>query len=293
MRSPDPITIRRIPFEFPDDINPHWHPREPEWSHVINGASLTMPYLEPFLIKTIQTAIPKITDPALQTDARAFCAQEAQHYKAHRRYNEILKANGYPELAKIEGEMERDFQRMTENLSLQKRLAYTAGFETMTIAVTKWLVGQRHSLFFGSDSRVASFVLWHMVEETEHKNVAWRVYQAATPGWARRAVGVLHGSWHVAHFSRKAYIAMLKKDGRWHRPTRRLRLWFFISRFFLAALPVILRGMMPWHNPARETDPAWVLDWIYGYGQVDRNFIPLIDTQNADLPVPFPQTGMR
>ncbi len=290
MRTADPITVRHIPFEFPSDIKPHWHPREPEWSHIINGASLTMPYLEPFLIKTIQSAIPKITDPALRAEALAFCAQEAQHYKTHRRYNELLKANGYPELVKIENEMARDYQNMNQTLSLQKRLAYTAGFETMTIAVTKWLVKQRRSLFADSDSRVASFVLWHMVEETEHKNVAWRVYQATTPGWRQRAFGVLHGSGHIMRFTRKAYILMLKKDRRWHKLTRRLRLWFFISRFILSALPVIARGMMPWHNPAREPDPQWVQEWIKGYAQTDKNFIPLIDTNSKDLAVPFAKT---
>lgn len=69
------ITVRHIPFEFPDDISPHWNPKKREWSHMVNGASLTMPYLEPFLIKTIQEAIPKISDSSVRAEAMAFCAR--------------------------------------------------------------------------------------------------------------------------------------------------------------------------------------------------------------------------
>lgn len=287
MREADEIRVRRIPFEFPDDINPHWHPAMPEWSHMINGASLTMPYLEPFLIKSIQEAITKISDPAVKAEAVAFCAQEAQHYKTHRRYNELLKSNGYPELADIEKEMEDYYQSMNKNLSLQKRLAYTVGFETMTLALTRWLVGQRQNLFAGSDSRVASFVLWHMVEETEHKNVAFRVYQAITPGWFTRAIGVAHGAASIALFTRKAYIKMLKNDGLWSNFASRLKIWTLVMRFLFNVIPNSINGMMPWHNPAKQKDPQWVRDWINGYSESKKDLAPLVDTNHPAIPVPF------
>jgi predicted metal-dependent hydrolase len=35
----------------------------------------------------------------------------------------------------------------------------------MTLGVTRWLVEDRVKLFAGADTRVVSFVLWHMVEE--------------------------------------------------------------------------------------------------------------------------------
>ena len=96
-------------------------------------------------------------------------------------------------------------------------MGYTAGFESMTLGVTRWLVEQRHDLFRGSDPRVGSFVLWHMVEETEHKRVAYDVYQAACPGYFMRALGVFTGSLHVMAYARRAYTMMLKKDGLWFR----------------------------------------------------------------------------
>ena len=44
------ILVRKIPFAFDEGIEPIWHPEQAEWSHMLNGASLTMPYLEPFLM---------------------------------------------------------------------------------------------------------------------------------------------------------------------------------------------------------------------------------------------------
>ena len=99
------IEIRKIPFEFDTNIPPIWNPAHPEWSHMVNGASLTMPYLEPFLIKNLREAIELIDDDDLKEDARGFIGQEAQHYTNHRRYNETLKQNGYPELADVEAWM--------------------------------------------------------------------------------------------------------------------------------------------------------------------------------------------
>ena len=158
MAEVDPVpVVRRIPFGFPEDIEPHWHPDKPEWSHMITGGSLTMPYLEPFLIDTMRDALDVIDDPHAREEAIAFIAQEGQHFRHHRQYNELMKSKGYPELGAIEDEMQADYDRL-RGKSLQHRMAYTAGFETMTLAFTKWLVRDRVFLFQGSDARVASFI---------------------------------------------------------------------------------------------------------------------------------------
>jgi len=71
---------------------------------MVNGASLAMPYLEPFLIKTVMEALPKIEDARLKADVHAFVGQEGQHFQNHRRYNELLKRD-YPDLAEVEEEL--------------------------------------------------------------------------------------------------------------------------------------------------------------------------------------------
>jgi predicted metal-dependent hydrolase len=289
---PGEIVVRRIAFEFPDDIEPHWKPDEPELSHMINGASLTMPYLEPFLIDSIRDALRRIEDPEVIEAARGFMAQEGQHFRQHRRYNELLKMKGYPELAEIEDQMQASYDRMRERRSLAFRMGYTAGFESMTLGVTAWLINERIALFRGADSRVASFILWHMVEETEHKRVAYDVYQAACLGYWMRVLGVFTGSLHVMAYSRKGYILMLKKDGLWRDWRSRLRLWRRAAQFTKAVLPFLLRSALPGHDPSKESDPPWVRDWIAGYhAHSSLDAVPLLDTSSDEMPPPYAQSA--
>ncbi|MGH8506899.1 MAG: metal-dependent hydrolase [Stenotrophobium sp.] len=280
------IVTRRIPFEFPNDIQPHWIPGKPELAHMMNGGSLTMPYLEPFLIRTLREALQKIDDPVLRADGEAFMSQEGQHFRAHRRFNDTLKANGYPELAGIETEMEKSYARLAE-LSLPRRLAYTAGFESMTMGVTRWLIGERRALFSGADNRVVSFVLWHMVEETEHKTVAFDTYQAVCGNYFTRVIGVLHGSFDVMRFSMRGYKLMLKKDGLWSSWRSRLLLAAEITGFMRHVGPYLLRALLPWHSPRFERDLDWVSEWIARFPSDGTSVsIPLVDTSHPDMPVP-------
>lgn len=279
------ILVRRIPFAFDEGIDPVWHPQQPEWSHMINGGSLTMPYLEPFLIKTVREALSQVDDPQLEADVQAFCGQEGAHYRNHRRYNEILKRS-YPELAEAEAEMTEDYARFQKR-SLRWRLAYAAGFETMTMGVTEWLIGQRTSLFRGGDASVTSLVLWHMVEETEHKNVAYDLYMHLYGDYWPKTWGLIFGSFHVGWCSRKGYMRMLKRDGLWKSVPSRLTLYRMIGRFFLHGAPAMLRSLLPFYHPSKVEDPQWVQTWAEAYDGLPEGNIPLLDTDDAEIPARF------
>ena len=280
------IEVRRIPFEFTDKISPIWHTAQPEWSHMVNGASLTMPYLEPFLNRTLREALEHVEDPALQADINGFIRQEAQHYTNHRRYNETLKASGYPELEHIEATYEADYSAL-EKRSLAWRLAYSAGFETMTMGVTDWLINDRQALFHDADPTVTSLVLWHMVEETEHKSVAYDVYQAVCGRYWLRLAGLLWGSLHVGFMSRRAYMTMLKKDGSWTNLKSRMRLWRMVGRFFRKAGGAMLHAMRPDYHPDQVADPQWVEQWRIAFAELPGDMIPLLNTGQPTIPPQF------
>jgi uncharacterized protein len=276
-----PIVVRQIPFAFDEDIAPVWNRKRPEWSHMVNGASLAMPYLEPFLIKTVSEALKLVNDPVLKEDVHGFIGQEGHHYRNHRRYNEILKLH-YPELAEVELKMEADYRRFQKR-SLKWRLAYTAGFETMTMGLTEWLIWQRADLFGGADPSVSSLILWHMVEETEHKNVAYDLYMHLFGSYTAKAWGLFVGAGHVAWCSRLGYKAMLERDGLWKNWRSRLRVYAMIARFFVHAGPAMLRSLLPGYHPAKVTDPDWVLQWMSAYAGLPNGSIPLLDTQDLDI----------
>lgn len=283
-----PITVRQGAFAFAEDTPAHWIPHAPEFAQMVNGASFVMPHLEPFLVATLGEAAKRIEDPAVRREARDFCMQETQHYRTHRRFNDVILAQGYASLADVEAEMAQAYKRRMER-PLALRLAYAAGFEAMTLGLTEWLVGNRVKLFRGADPQVTSFILWHMVEETEHKLVAHDVYEAVSPGYCRRAVGVLHGSLDVIRWSRRCYRALLLQDGRWRRPSSRLKVWWWAARFLLGAGPALLRALVPGHDPRGMKDHPWVREWIAAHARAGERGapMPLIDTQSAAMPVPF------
>lgn len=287
----EPLPIpRQIAFEFPDDLNPHWKPGDPEFCAMVNGASLTMPYLEPFLVKSVREAIQLVDDERVKEEGRAFNTQEQFHYRTHRQFNELIKSRGYPELARLEERMQAGYSRLSRR-SLRRRMAYTAGFEAMTMGVTRWLINNRVKLFGGSDTRVASFILWHFVEEAEHKCVAYDVYQAAfgggIGGYLARVIGVFHGSLDVMFSSMRGYKVILKKDGLWYQLRSRLRLARRLGSFLATVAPYVLRAALPGHTPRREEEPQWVYDWIAQYKTAPEGYVPLIDTHSATIPVPF------
>lgn len=281
----DGIIVRNIPFAFEEDINPVWHPTRHEWSHMANGASLVMPYLEPFLIKTVREALKNASNKQLKEDVHGFMAQEGQHYQNHRRYNEILKRH-YPELADVEDQMEAEYKRF-QSKSLRWRVAYTAGFETMTMGMTEWLIEQRRDLFKNADPSVTSLILWHMVEETEHKNVAYDLYQDLFGDYWPRVWGLIVGSWHVAWSSRKGYKRMLQRDGLWNNWKSRFRVYGMVARFLISASPAMLRSLVPNYHPSNVKDPKWVARWTGAYANLPPNTIPLLDTSDPDIPAQF------
>jgi len=284
------LEVRKIPFKFDEVTDPVWNKKKPEWSHIVNGASLAMPYLEPFLMKSVREGVTQVECERLKADVQGFIAQEGQHFKNHRRYNEMLKASGYEDLAQVEEEMVEDYKRFQKK-SLQWRLAYTAGFETMTIGVTDWLINRRERLFGDADPTVASLILWHMVEETEHKSVALDLYnELYGKEYFMRIYGVFTGSIHLMKLSRRAYILMLKRDGLWNKWKSRLRLYSMVCQFSRHVFPSLLRAMVPGYHPSKVKDPAWVKKWAQAYSDLPDDVVPLLDTTDPDIPPQFMAT---
>lgn len=281
-RTPGGVLVRRIQFEYPDDLEPHWNAAKPVWSQVVNAASLLMPYLEPYLIEAIREATKQIDDPELLAEARAYMGQEAHHYKQHRKFNEVFLAQGYERLREYERVIEADYRRFRETRSLRFHLAYAAGFETMALAIGHMLVRGRAYFFRDADPNVSSLVLWHFVEEIEHKTSALGVYQHVCGGYFYRIYGLAYAMWHTLRRTRQAYIELLKVDGLWGRWRTRWTLKKLMTRLFVSMAPRILESLLPWHDPRRIPDPAWSEDWVALYDEGEGGLVRL-DTRRIHL----------
>jgi len=191
----------------------HWFPAEPGFSHQMNGGSLLLPFLEPYLIKVMKAARPRLAEvaPELLSDLEVFNRQEANHFKVHAAYNRVLREQ-YPGLEPFEAEIRADFDRFLAEKSLAWNLAYCEGFEATGLVQSEFFLQQIDDLLETADPAVTELWKWHLAEEFEHRNLAHDVLRALHPGWLRRLRGFRFCSSHLFGFSSRVREHMLAID---------------------------------------------------------------------------------
>jgi predicted metal-dependent hydrolase len=186
------ITVRRPDFEWPADLPIVPIPDNPSRSCELVALSFTLPYLEPYLIRTMRVAAKKVDDPELRADMKAFSGQEAQHYQNHARINEVVRAQLSPPAAAamqaLEDQLEADYRRFTAEKSLAFNLAYAEGFEAMTLSLACSVMGDTN--MGETVPEWALLMAWHLAEEIEHRTVTFDAYEAVVGRYTHRvAVG--------------------------------------------------------------------------------------------------------
>ncbi|MGV8995561.1 MAG: metal-dependent hydrolase [Parvibaculaceae bacterium] len=283
------MILRRPPFAFPHgDLSLgalHWNAARPEFSQLVNAASLAMPYLEPYLIRTMRMARPLITDPQLARELDLYCAQESSHFRQHRRFNDELKAASPAAVTATEDQLAEDYAWLEENRSLKFNLAYAEGFESMALAIGHMLIADRDFLFGGADSAVSSLVLWHFAEEIEHKSVTFDVFDHLHHSTFWRLTGLFYATGHIFWRTRAGYHRLLKADGLWYNWRSRLTLLVLLARIFARLLPRLARALSPGYHPRKVADPAWMQSWVVLAAR-DADAPARLDTTRLDEPAP-------
>ena len=255
------MTVRRMRFPYPDSLKAWWNVARPEFSHVVNAASLAMPFLEPYLIDTVRKAKEKITDPQLLKDVDLYIGQESTHFRQHQQFNKRLADLGYRSVPALEQILKADYETLARTRSFTFNAAYAEGFEAMALTIGHMLVEEREYLFGGADPAVSSLILWHFVEEIEHKCVTYDVLKALDGRYLWRIYGLLYATTHIMARTRQGYRALLIEDGRWYTWHSRLALYRVLVRVFARLTPRLLRILRPGYDPREVPDPSWVTEW--------------------------------
>jgi len=284
------MIVRRMRFPYPDSLKAWWNPMRPEFSHVVNAASLAMPYLEPYLIETMRKAKERVTDPKLQQEVDLYIGQESTHFRQHQQFNKRLADLGYKTVPKLEAVLKTDYEAFARTRSFTFNIAYAEGFEAMALTIGHMLVEDREHLFAGADPAVSSLILWHFVEEIEHKCVTYDVFKALDGRYAWRIYGLLYATIHIIARTRQGYRAMLIEDGLWFTLRSRLTLYRLLTRILLRVLPRLLRVLRPGYDPRQVPDPAWVTDW-WRMHREGADGMGELDTARLTSPVPIPRTA--
>jgi uncharacterized protein len=245
------LTVRRMGFSYPDDIPTVFIEGQPEESYLNLGLSLLLPYLEPYLIRTMRAAKPRVSDPAIAKALDGFNAQEGQHYRQHARFNEVFRSR-FEGLKAFEDAVAADYERFSTTKSLRWNLAFAAGFEALTSAMAISTI--EFVDMSGWHPAARDLYLWHLVEELEHRTVAFDVYEHVGSGYLYRSAVSMFAQWHLLRFMQGVMKYLLRADpGAFERyggaSKHRARVAALNARSRRDLLGRWLRTYGPWYTP--------------------------------------------
>ncbi len=259
------VRQRDLHFDFGDADVTDWHPAGKQVSLFFAALSPFFPEGEKFFIRSVRRFADDIDDPALQRNVKGFIGQEAMHGREHREYNERLCAAGLP-ADKVERFVIKDLKFVERTWSARARLAITAALEHFTAIMASLLLREPRALA-GGDERIVALWRWHAIEETEHKAVAFDLYQQVAPGltgYLRRCGMMLISSFFFVIETLIVHLIFCHRAGcLWDLRGWARFFWYFwgrpgmYRRILIPWLSYFRPGFHPWDDDNREAIARW------------------------------------
>ena len=253
-----PIPVRKMDFEVPvaEDFNPLYIAGNATLSYMHTALGLYVVHLEPFVVKSLRKVMPQIRDEALKEEVDRLCRQEAQHYQKHADFNELVLARNYPGLEERVKRVGDDFDSYLRHSSDRFRVGCVEGFESFTSQNSLSLLASGVYEHKRSEPRFADLFKWHNVEEIEHRNVAFDIYQHLYGNYLVRAGMCWVAQHHLFSFYADCLRIMSAAEGK--RGGARYRTTFKHRLLFTRIDPLVkrLRTMLPGYTPHHLRVPA-------------------------------------
>ena len=145
-------------------------------SHVFSVLSSVFPDGEAYFVRSVEAVRDRITEPRLRREVEGFIGQETMHGRGHAVFNDRLARLGYP--VRPIGAYIRALTRLRERFLGEKgNLAVTAALEHYTATLAETLLADPEARAAIGHDRARLLLLWHALEEAEHKAVAFDVYR--------------------------------------------------------------------------------------------------------------------
>ncbi len=222
------IVVRRVDFDYLTALreNRVWHGSGIGFTHFLNALQAVFPVGERFFIEAARDGVERLRrtgllDPQLGEDHELFVRQEGWHSRQHAKWNEALARTGYPRMRAYEERFRRLHRWMTRNFSTGIRLAMTAAAEHYTACLAHLMISDSSDFAQNMSPPFQSLMLYHAMEEVEHKAVCFDIYRRCSRSYLRRMLGFALTTldiW-VNVYVRNRYL--LRADGAWNGGQRR------------------------------------------------------------------------
>ncbi|MDF1822472.1 MAG: metal-dependent hydrolase [Alcanivoracaceae bacterium] len=250
------ITVRKLSLRPSASIAKHFHGGDPFLSAFFAAMSSVFPDGERFFIDSVRHYQKQLNDPELARQVRRFIGQEAHHGQEHEAFNQWLEDKGYP-VSETLRRLSEGLSAARQRLSPRQQLAMTLALEHFTaIMANQFLTLPELSEQIHPEIR--ELFIWHAVEETEHKAVAFDVYQAVDGGYWNRVMIMLQVTLLFWFAITRITWRNLKSEGN-ASITRMLRgYWWLVGKpgplrkLLPEYLDYFRPGFHPWDHDNRE-----------------------------------------
>lgn len=175
--TPRDISVRRPTIDYDAPALPKYFVADdPVRSHIAAMLSSVFPEGEDFFVRSVRNYRTKIDDPELKKQVSGFIGQEALHGREHRDFNDALQELGYPTHL-VDRNVKRGLALLNKVAPMRTQLAVTAALEHYTATLAEVILRDEQARDEFTSDQARDLFTWHAMEESEHKSVAFDVFQ--------------------------------------------------------------------------------------------------------------------
>jgi uncharacterized protein len=263
------MSVRKLDVDLSKGFERHWFGGDAFRTAFYNAMSMSFPAGEQLFIDSVKSTLALLPDAPEHAELRRQCtdfsAQEATHRHVHAQYNAVLEQQGLKN--HIEPRIWARFKKVEHLITPRHQLAVTAAYEHYT-AVFAHITLAHPEMMSSASPEMYKLWCWHALEETEHKAVAFDLYQAVGGNYRWRAHWFLFVSVQFFFDCLRQTTNNLWHDGTLFKPsTWRSATQFFFGRpsrgggwIWLTAKPLLAylkRDFHPWQQDNRSVAQAY------------------------------------
>ncbi len=256
------IKPRRMDFIFPSNLPRFWFNNDPFVTHLYNALSTTFPEGEKFFVDAVRFYRDDITDPTLKKQISGFIGQEAFHSKEHIEFNAWLQSQGY-NIDKYYAQVKRRTDLGRERGTPILKLAVTCALEHFTAIMADQMLSNPE-FKKGVHPDVLKLWMWHAIEETEHKGVAFDVFKAVGGNYRIRVVSMFFVTLNFIYQVMRIHIGFLQEDGKLFDVKMWMKgIWYFWGKpgWFRKLIPAWLEYFRPDFHPWQQDNQHFIEEW--------------------------------
>ena len=183
------IPVRHMDFQFDArELDDQFYLKTEFATAFFEALSIFLTFGEDLVIDTARYHRQFLTDPQLKQRVTTLIAQEAIHSKMHNQFNDELAKHRFT-VPLYRFLADKVFKYGFKQLPHRMQLSLMAGIEHFTAVLSEYMMKHEQVFYSTEDEKQRALWMWHMLEESEHKDIAYDVFQTLSGSYPLRVAG--------------------------------------------------------------------------------------------------------